>query len=92
MQGLSLRVARGLDRLWRRSGKVFADRHHDHALRTPTEVRNALRDVLGNARRHAIRYVDGVDPFTSADAASVALPEPRTWLLGRGWRRARAPA
>jgi hypothetical protein len=59
---------------------------------TPTEVRNALRYVLGNAWRHGIRYVDGVDPFTSADASSVALPGLRTWLLRRGWRRARAPA
>jgi len=90
MQGLSIRVAKGLNPLWRRSGKVFADRYHDHVLRTPTEVSTALRYVLGNAWRHGTRYVDGVDPFTSADAASVALPGPRTWSLGWGWRRARA--
>jgi hypothetical protein len=71
---------------------VFADRFHDHVLRTPTEVRNALRYVLGNAWRHGIRYVDGLDPFTSAGPRGVPLPEPHSWLLARGWRRARAPA
>jgi len=92
MAALSIRIAKGLNKLWRRRGKVFADRFHDHVLRTPTEVRNALRYVLCNAWRHGIRYVDGLDPFTSADAGSAPLPGPRTWLLSRGWRRARSPA
>jgi len=92
MAGLSIRIAKGLNKLWRRKGKVFPDRFHDHVLRTPTEVRNAVRYVLGNAWRHGIRYVDGVDPFTSADSSSAALPVPHTWLLSRGWRRARSPA
>ena len=92
MSGLSIRIAKGLNRLWRRSGKVFADRFHEHVLRTPTEVFNALRYVLRNAWRHGIRFVDGLDPLTSADPESVALPEPHTWLLSSGWRRARSPA
>ena len=92
MAGLSIRIAKGLNRLWRRRGKVFADRFHGHVLRTPTEVRNAVRYVLGNAWRHGIRYVDGLDPLTSADPGSVGLPQPHTWLLTCGWRRARSPA
>ena len=55
MQGLAIRIARGLNRLWGRKGKVFADRYHDRVLRTPREVRNALAYVLNNARRHAVR-------------------------------------
>ena len=38
--------------LWKRKGKVFADRYHDHILRTPREVKNALRYVLQNIRKH----------------------------------------
>ena len=41
MQGLSIRMARRLNRLWRRSGKVFADRFHVEVLRTPRQVRDA---------------------------------------------------
>ena len=92
MQGLSIRIARGLNRLWRRTGKVFADRYHDHILRTPTEVRNAIRYVLHNVQRHGIRFVGSLDPFTSAGGRTIRLPLPRSWLLTRGWRRARAPA
>ena len=92
MQGLSIRIARGLNRLWKRTGKVFANRYHDHILRTPTEVRNAIRYVLDNVQRHGIRFVGSLDPFSSAGGRTIRLLLPRTWLLGRGWRRARAPA
>ena len=84
--------AKGLNRLWRRRGKVFADRYHDHVLRTPTEVNNAVRYVLQNAARHGIRLLKGIDPFSSASSESIPLPQPHTWLLTKGWRRARAPA
>ncbi len=52
MQGLTIRLARALNRVMGRRGKVFADRFHGHVLRSPREVRNALRYVLGNAQRH----------------------------------------
>jgi REP element-mobilizing transposase RayT len=42
MQGLMVRIAKALNRLWARKGKVFSDRYHAHILRTPREVRNAL--------------------------------------------------
>lgn len=38
MQGLLIRIAKGLNRLWGRRGTVFADRYHDRILRTPREV------------------------------------------------------
>lgn len=55
MQGLGIRLAKALNRALGRKGKVFADRFHSHVLKTPREVRNALRYVLGNARRHAFQ-------------------------------------
>ena len=45
-QGLCIRIARRLNRLFHRSGRVFADRYHARPLRTPREVRNALAYVL----------------------------------------------
>ena len=97
MRGLAVRLARRLNRLWRRAGQVFADRFHTHVLSTPLEVRNALRYVLHNARRHG-RKLLGLDPFSSAPwftgwchrVPTPDTPSPfaraRTWLLGIGWR------
>lgn len=53
MQALSIRLAKRLNRLFKRSGRVFADRFHLRPLRTPLEVRRALAYVLNNYRRHA---------------------------------------
>lgn len=71
LQGLLIRLARGLNKLWDRKGKVFADRYHDRALKNPREVRNALVYVLGNGKKHAaqgrmIAKFTGPDVFTSA--------------------------
>ncbi|MBI4878639.1 MAG: transposase [Planctomycetes bacterium] len=66
MQGLLIRVAKALNRLWQRHGRVFADRYHSRILRTPREVRSALCYVLNNARRHAARLRQALlDPFAS---------------------------
>jgi hypothetical protein len=60
-----------VNRVFRRSGPVLADRYHLHVLRTPREVRNALAYVLLNARRHAARAgrtlsrAFGIDPASS---------------------------
>lgn len=99
MQGLAVRLARALNRRWGRRGRVFADRYHARALRSPREVRAALAYVLSNARRHGIA-LQGVDPYSSGPwfdgwsagvrgggQAPRGLRAPRTWLLARGWRR-----
>ena len=65
MQGLVVRMARALNRTWKRTGTVFADRYHAHVLRTPREVRNALAYVLLNARKHGARLIEWLDPFSS---------------------------
>ena len=52
IQGFSIRIAKGLNRMLGRAGRVFDDRYHARVLRTPTEVRHAIHYVLGNARKH----------------------------------------
>ena len=91
IQGLSIRVAKGLNRMMGRSGRVFDDRYHARILRTPAEVRHAIHDVRDNARKHAAQrgetYGPGyVDPYSSAaeygpDGCRPPVAEPRSWLL-----------
>jgi REP element-mobilizing transposase RayT len=101
MQGLAVRIARGVNRAMNRKGAVFADRFHDRVLRSPRQVRNALAYVLCNARKHGLapNRSGWLDPHSSAAAfdgwasprttlvASDAVSPPRTWLLRVGWRR-----
>ncbi len=75
VRALSIRVARRLNRMMRTWGPVFEDRFHAHVLRTPGEVRNAVRYVLDNRRIHMRRsgvpVLDGGGPDRfSSDAAS----------------------
>lgn len=93
MQGLSIRVAQGVNRLMKRKGKVLEDRFHAHVLRTPREVRNAVRYVLENASIHASRLGKTIASATDRFASGPGLPgwlgvPPRTWLLRLGWRTA----
>ena len=71
IQALSIRAARAINRALGRSGKVFADRYHAHALKTPTEVANAIAYVLGNSQVHAARKGRAIHP-ESVDALSSA--------------------
>jgi len=101
IQSLATRIAKRLNALWRRAGKLFADRYHDHVLQTPREVRNALGYVLNNAARHGVESTSGrPDQFSSARwfgawrklwPELAAPPSPvsraRTWLLSVGWAR-----
>jgi REP element-mobilizing transposase RayT len=71
LKAIAARFARGVNRVFRRAGRVLADRCHVHALRTPREVRNAIAYVLLNARRHLAKSgrrppTDGrIDPASS---------------------------
>jgi REP element-mobilizing transposase RayT len=91
LRALFSRIARALNRVMRTRGRRFDDRYHQHILRTPSEVRNALNYVLGNRAEHLARWgriVDRtvVDPFSSLAVAVVKLPG--SWLLREGWTRA----
>jgi REP element-mobilizing transposase RayT len=77
MQGLGVRVARRMNRLMGRGGRVVGDRYHARILKTPTEVRHARRYLLTNAQKHY--GADGPDDF----APRVPLAAPHTWLLRR---------
>jgi len=65
MLGLSVRIVRGLKKLWQHVGSVFADRYHARILRTPREVRNALVYVINNARKHGAWSAAHADPYSS---------------------------
>jgi REP element-mobilizing transposase RayT len=52
MLGLSVRIARNLNKALGRRGKVIADRYFARHVTTPNATRNLLRYVLLNLRRH----------------------------------------
>jgi putative transposase len=66
VRGLSIRLARRVNRLLGRRGRFFADRWHGRALESPRAVRNVLVYVLANFRKH--RCDDGawLDTYSSA--------------------------
>lgn len=67
IQGVAIRVARYVNALLSRRGRLWADRWHGRALASPREVRNALLYVLANFRKHARRAPRaGLDAFASA--------------------------
>jgi len=71
LQGLMIRVAKALNRLWGSKGSILADRYDDRVLKTPREVRAALRSVLGNGFEHrpgapGEQLAQAADMFSSA--------------------------
>ena len=80
MKSLAARFARAVNRVLRRSGPVLRERYHLRVLKTPREVRNALRYVLLNARRHwakrnlgrALPGAVRLDPASSARCRAAA--------------------
>jgi putative transposase len=72
LQSLATSFAKRLNALLKRKGKVFADRYHVRALKTPTETRNAIQYVLANESIHRMRRGSTtaievrLDPFSSA--------------------------
>jgi len=97
VQGFAVRVARRVNRTLRRSGRVFAERYHVRALRTPRVVRNALVYVLFNNKHHGQPGWE-LDPFSSArwfegfaerspSPGPSPVASPQTWLLSKGWRQ-----
>lgn len=98
MQGLGIRLAKAINRRLGRTGRVWADRYHRRALRTPREARSGLVYVLLNGRKHGVSG-RGIDPCSSGawfcgwreaiepPPGRVPVAGPRTWLLRVGWRR-----
>jgi hypothetical protein len=103
LRGLAIRTARAINSAARRRGRVWGDRYHARALRTPREVRTALVYVL-NSWKKTVRGAQNLDPCATGywfdgwrgPRPAWSLPpldEPvpvraaRTWLLASGWRR-----
>ena len=99
VQGLAIRLARALNRISGRVGKVFADRFHAHVMKALREVAYAVRYVLENVRHHLREDVapEGADPCSSAgwrggrSGDEIPVSPARTWLL-RQATSALAPA
>ena len=103
LRGLTIRLARAVNRALGRTGSVWNDRYHARALRTPREVRHGLVYVLMNFRKHLRHQPRGLDPcssapwfdgFRGADRPALVLTADaapvavsRTWLGTIGWRR-----
>jgi hypothetical protein len=97
LRGLAIRVARAVNRALGRAGKVWGDRYHARPLATPREVRNGVRYVLFNFRKHRPADPRRIDHCSSApwfDRFSEPVPRsleppptspPATWLLRTGW-------
>ncbi|HEY3668668.1 MAG TPA: transposase [Polyangiaceae bacterium] len=66
MQGLAIRVARAVNRLVSRRGKLWADRFFSRSLGSPRAVKNALGYVLNNFRKHRATGGARIDPYSSA--------------------------
>ena len=77
MNGLGVRVAKGLNRLMQRHGKVLDDRYHEHILRTPTHAKRARFYLLQNAKKHYGHI--GPDPYSSTKP----VVAPATFLMRR---------
>ena len=63
VKGLEVRLARGLNRLAGRRGRVFKHRYDVKILGTPGQVRATLLYVLANARKHAGQVGVRIPPF-----------------------------
>ncbi len=66
VQGLAIRIARRVNALVSRSGRLWADRFFSRELRSPRVVRNALAYVLNNFRKHGAAGGSRIDPYSSA--------------------------
>jgi hypothetical protein len=62
MQGLKVRLAKGLNRLMGRTGPVFDGRYFSRPLPSPRSVRSVIRYVIDNRRIHLERLGEEVDP------------------------------
>ncbi len=132
MQSLTIRLAKAIKKSLGSAGdkiaKVFLGRFHSRVLKSPAEVKRALRYVLQNTAKHLGRgkreplvldqcssvhmlenprtlfgsraetkyarefFKRGPPPLHQRVAKSVGefLSKPRSWVLVRGWKLARA--
>jgi hypothetical protein len=89
LRTLISRIALAVNRAAGRRGQLFGDRYHRHDLTSPSEVRNALRYILFNTRKHAQGY-DPLDAMSStpwfADWSPERAPDPDRTAAARARR------
>ena len=101
MSRLSIRIARRLNKLWQRTGRLWRERFHSRAISTPAQMRNVLRYCLNNGRKHGAwlnkrepdvfssgKWFTGWGDYRNSprDAACPVAP-PSSWLASIGWRK-----
>jgi len=107
MSQLTIRIARRLNKLWGRKGRLWGERFHSRVIDSRAQMRNVLRYCLNNGHRHGVWHDHSrPDPFSSArwfegcagyraEARDAACPvvAARSWLASQGWRKnAQLPA
>src|SRR5262245_28182063 len=82
LQALGIRIAKSLNSLWHRTkGNVFAERYFAVALSGWKSIRNAVRYVVNNGRKHGTWTVKGrPDPYSSG-----------RWFFGKGLDKPNRP-
>jgi REP element-mobilizing transposase RayT len=86
MQGLAVRLAKRINKVLGRRGKVFVDRYFSRVLSTPSEVRSCLSYVLKNKLRHNkqrgivhgsrwVDYCSSGERFSGWKGIEVTLPD-----------------
>ena len=69
MKAIGTRIALTVNRVFAQRGKVMAGRYHVRHLTSPRQVRNALRYVLQNLRKHTRQATGRAGP-AEIDAVS----------------------
>jgi REP element-mobilizing transposase RayT len=98
MKSIASRFALAVNRALKRHGPVLYDRYHFRVIKTPTDVRNVLRYVLLNGRKHRMESLRrrGKDGSAATRAKMRALLDPASsarWFDGwrDGWKLDRSP-
>jgi REP element-mobilizing transposase RayT len=91
LMGATIRLARAINRVLGRKGRVWDDRFHARALKSPREVRNGIVYVLMNAKKH-IADAANFDPC-SESCSPTSDQRPGASLVDlRAWRAAHTAA
>ena len=90
MRTLFSRIAVAVNAIVRRHGRLFRDRHHRHALKTPREVRNALVYILTNGSYCSTSLRSRNDEVQLAGRRCGWLSGARTQLLRDAMEHVRA--
>ena len=83
MKAVGTRIALTVNRVFEQRGKVMAGRYHVRHLTSPRQVRNALRYVLQNVRKHVLQRTGQAGPAEIDEASS------GRWFTG--WQARDAP-